>query len=213
MTKDNLFQTITLMFGAVAFIVVGVVIALFTLKNENKTTTTNTPLLSETQQIINFLSLADGTQEGGLYGEADPESLQISLQELKDSLSTPITTEQDANLYMIYWAATAVNNCVHLDAQNNGEPQQVSASQVDECINNVRSEVEQNIAQMSNNEQQILVQSAESWNVLTSIVEYYNLFIQNNFVQAIQQNANNQDGLIKQLTNELDAIITAQGQG
>ena len=192
MTKDNIFQKITFVFGAVAFVIMGVVLATFTLKNDSNTVAT-TP--SETQQIMDFLSLADGTREGGLYGEADPESLQTSLSELKESLSRPITTPEDANLYMIYWGATAVNSCVHLDAQDNNAPQQISIHEietikqsVDGCIDNIRSTVNQNIAQMTDDEQQILLQSAESWNVLTSIVEYYNLFIQNNFVQAIQNN-------------------------
>ena len=195
MTQYNFFQIITFILGAVAFVVVGIVVSMFIVDNNNNdntpTSTNINPVPSETQQIITFLSLADNAEESGLYGEADPESLQQSLQTLEESLSQTIQTQEDANLYMIYWAATAVNQCVHFDTQN----REISTSDlaaetqtVEVCIDSVRDQIQENIAQMSNDEQQILMSSAASWNALTSIVEYYNLFMQNNFVQAIQQN-------------------------
>ena len=188
MTKNNIFQNITIVAGVFAFVIMGMVINSYISQTNNQT-----QQLSETQQIINFLSLANNAQDSGLYGEADPESLQFNLIQLKESLSQTIQTQEDANLYMIYWAATAVNNCVHSRSQTQS---------LDACIQEIKKQVQTNIAQMSNKEQQILIESAESWNALTAIVEYYNIFMKNNFVHAIQQET---QPTTKQLTNELDA--------
>lgn len=216
MIKHNIFQTITLILGAAAFIVIGMILAAFLSQKTENTQVKNSPVLSETQQIMHFLSLASNTQELGLYGEADPESLQLNLQALQESLSQTIQTQEDANLYMIYWAATAVHRCVYLDAQahtiSTSDLVGVATQSVEACIDDVSEQVQQNIAQMSDSERQVLIHSAEAWSALSSIVEYYNLFMQNNFVQVIQHN-NQPATPTKQLTNESNTTTQKQDRG
>ena len=197
MTKDNIFQTITLILGAGAFVVIGMVISAFVSQKIDNTQVKNN---SETQQIIDFLSLAENnTRESGLYGEANLQSLEFNLHKLEDSLSQTIQTQEDANLYMIYWGATAIKSCVHSNEQNELT---VTAHSVDACMKNIKNNIQASVAQMSDSEQKELLKSAESWNVLSSVVEYYNLFMQNNFVQTIQNS--NQLTSVEQPINELD---------
>ena len=203
MRKNTIFQGITYIMCAVAFLLLGVAVSMFISDETHSTLVTEQtvpPKIDEVEQIMTFLSLAENTtNESGLYGETDPESLRQSLDTMKESLSDTITTQGDATLYMVYWAATAVNNCVHPHAQTTDQ-------QIEDCIDNMRVEIQSNIKQMTEQEQEILLQSAFSWNVLSSIVEYYNLFIQKNFIPTIERNNNSILTPLQSFIDEIDRL-------
>ena len=197
MNKDTIFKTITSILGAIAFLMIGVAVAVFFLHESSVDKSAKT----ETEHLLNFLSLAQEAGKSGLYGEADPQELAFSLSQMETSMEQGINTEQDANLYMIYWGAMAVNKCIYLDTPSTNNQQSVAydSQKITECMKDIILEIKQNTTQLSEQDQEFLLDAALSWNALKAIVDYYYLFMQNNFVEVIEQN--NQSNFIQELIN------------